>query len=203
MKSKIKLFSVAVIVLSVAASAFTACNSDKTEETTTAQSAKTPTVHATDYTYNTVVITTKENKTEYVHTVPPVPTEKIKNETKTQTQKSSSSAANITTKKAATGDKVDELSNGLYIVTKTSPVVKGNSATVVIQGTPKAEYTIEFYESNTKKASYEGLNKTYADSSGFVSWTFTVEDSCESGERKIIIKEKNSDKYIQTSITVQ
>ena len=61
-----------------------------------------------------------------------------------------------------------------------------------------------FLEKNSSsKANYQGLGKLKADSSGFVSWTFTVENDCEIGERKIIVKEINSDKFIQTSITVQ
>lgn len=204
MRNKIKILSATIISISIAASAFTACNQDNTKETVTnPQSEKVSATHSPDYTYNTIIITTQEDETEFVHIVPPVPTEKTNNKTEAQTQKTSLSAIENTTKKAASGEKVDELSNGLYIVTKTTPVTKGNSATVVIQGTPDAEYTIEFYESASKKASYEGLNKIKADSSGFAAWTFTIEDSCESGERKIIIKEKNSDKFIQTSITVQ
>lgn len=202
MKNRIKLLSAAVLILSVMFSVLTACGSDNTETTTASQTSETTKIHATDYTYNTIAPVT-ENATEYVHTVPPVPTEKEEQKTQPHSQKTSSAASDTTTKKASSDSKVDELSNGLFIITKTSPVTKGNSATVVIQGTPRATYSIEFYKNDKEKASYEGIREASADSSGFVSWTFTVEDDCESGERKIIIKEKNSDKFIQTSITVQ
>ncbi len=201
MKNKIKILSATVLIFSLLFSVFTACSPESNETETGTQAAETSKIHATDYTYNTVAAAT-EDKTEYVHTVPPIPTEK--EETKSQTKHNiTPSLQSETTKKAPSDGKVDELSNGLSIITKTSPVIKGNSATVVIQGTPGAEYTIEFYKNETEKASYEGIDKTAADPSGFASWTFTVEDDCESGNRKIIIKEINSKKYIQTSITVQ
>lgn len=201
MKNKLKILSAAVLILSVVFSVFTACGSDNTETTTALSTAETSIIHATDYTYNTIAASTESN-TEYVHTAPPVPTEKEENKAQPQSPKTSY-AQTETTKKASSDSKVDELSNGLYIITKTSPVLRGNSATVVIQGTPGAKYTIEFYSNQTETASYEGLNETTADSAGFASWTFTVEEGCKIGERKIIIKEKNSDKFIQTSITVQ
>lgn len=200
MKNKIKISSATVLIFSLVFSVFTACGSDN-NETTSTQAAETSRTHATDYTYNTIAAATEE-KTEYVHTMPPIPTEKEENKAPAQPEKASS-VQTETTKKASSDGAVDELSNGLYIITKTSPVIKGNSATVVIQGTPGAEYTIEFYKNSTEKAAYKGIDKTSADSSGFASWTFTVEDDCESGNRKIIIKEINSKKYIQTSITVQ
>ena len=46
------------------------------------------------------------------------------------------------------------------------------------------------------------LKNKQADSNGFVSWTFPT-DNCESGYRKIIVRENGSDKYIQTSILVK
>lgn len=201
MKNKIKLFSAAVLILSVIFSVLTACGSDNAETPTASRTDEATKIHATDYTYNTVAPVT-ENATEYVHTVPPVPTEKEENK-QPHSQKTSSVESDTTTKKTSSDSKVDELSNGLFIITKTSPVAKGNSATVVIQGTPGAAYSIEFYKNDKEKAAYEGIRETSANSSGFASWTFTVEDNCESGERKIIIKEKNSNKFIQTSITVQ
>lgn len=201
MKNTIKLLSAYVLLFSAIFSVFTACSSDNTETETSSQTAETSKIHATDYTYNTIAQLT-ESITEYIHTVPPLPTEKEKTETQSKTQ-NPSSVQSETTKKASSDSKIDELSNGLSIVTKTSPVIKGNSAAVMIQGTPGAVYSIEFYKNDKEKAEYEGICETAADSSGFASWTFTIEEGCESGERKIIIKEKNSDKFIQTSITVQ
>ncbi|MGN0547008.1 MAG: hypothetical protein ACI4I3_06710 [Acutalibacteraceae bacterium] len=120
--------------------------------------------------------------------------------------KADNQPAKTTSKPAATTSasaKIEEISNGVSVITKTSPVGRGDSATVIIMGKPGAEYGIEFYESDNKAASYSGLESKKADSSGVASWTFTVGRTCESGERKIIIKEKNSGNYAQTSITVQ
>lgn len=119
--------------------------------------------------------------------------------------KADNQPAKTTSKPAATASsgKIEEISSGVSVITKTSPVGRGDSATIIIMGNPGAEYSIEFYETANKTASYSGLESKKADSSGVCSWTFKVGSSCESGERKIIIKEKNSGNYAQTSITVQ
>lgn len=120
--------------------------------------------------------------------------------------KADNQPAKTTSKPAAmtsASAKIEEISSGVSVIAKTSPVGRGDSATVIIMGKPGAEYSIEFYESDNKTASYSGLESKKADSSGVCSWTFKVGSSCESGERKIIIKEKNSGNYAQTSITVQ
>lgn len=197
---KFKILAVIILVASTAITVFTACNSSETETTTVPQTQTTK-IHATDYTYNTITTKT-ENKTEYVHTVPPIPTEKEEKETTSLLNKTNP-LSEETTKKKPSNDFIAEESNGLSIITKTSPVSAGSSATVIIQGTPNKKYTIEFYKNQTEKASYKGLAEIVSDSSGFASWTFEIGNDCESGNRKIIIKEKNSDKFIQTSITVQ
>ena len=97
---------------------------------------------------------------------------------------------------------IEEKSNGISLITKSNAVISGNSATVMIQGTPGKKYTIDFYESASEKASYSGLEEKTADDTGLVTWTFNIDESCEKGNRKIYIKEKNSSKYIQTYITV-
>lgn len=203
MKNGIKTLSALMLVISVAASVFTACNSENAETKTNLHSTETTESHATDYTYNDITTATKANETKYIHTVPPVPTEKTTLKSEQQTKETSYSQKENSTKKYSSENPVDELTNGLNIIAKTSPVLKGNSATVIIQGTPNAEYSIEFYKNDKQAASYAGLNDTTADHSGFASWTFTVENNCESGKRKIIIREKNSDNFLQTSITVQ
>ena len=120
--------------------------------------------------------------------------------------KANNQPAKTTSKPAATtsaSTKVEEINSGVSVITKTSPVGRGDSATIIIMGTPGAKYSIEFYESDKKVASYSGLENKTADSSGICSWTFKIGSSCEPGERKIIIKEKNSGNYAQTSISVQ
>lgn len=108
-----------------------------------------------------------------------------------------------TTKKPPSTEVIPEKSKGISLMTKTTPVNIGNSAVIMIQGTAGKKYTIDFYESTDKTANYKGLETKTADSNGFVTWSFIIEDDCDPGDRKIIIKEKNSSNYIQTSITVQ
>ncbi len=198
---KIKALSAFILAASTAITLFTACDSEKTTEKTTVVQTQSTKIHATDYTYN-IISTKQENKTEYVHTVPPVPTEKEENKADAPLTDSVSSNEE-TTKKKPTGGNVNEESNGLSLIAKTSPVSVGNTATVIIQGAPDKRYTIEFYKNETETASYSGLSEIISDSSGFASWTFEIGNDCEPGNRKIIIKEKNSNKFIQTSINVQ
>lgn len=197
---KLKIMAVIILVASMSITVFTACNSDKTETTTVSQTQTTK-PQATDYTYNTI-LTKAESKTEYIHTVPPIPTEKEEKTTNPSNDKTNP-LYEETTKKKTTGGIVAEESNGLNIITKTTPVSVGSSATVIIQGAPNKKYTIEFYKTETETASYKGLAEIVSDSSGFATWTFEIGNDCEQGNRKIIIKEKNSYNFIQTSITVQ
>lgn len=195
---KIKVISLIFLILSVGICTFSACKKDEPEPVTTTVAEQTSTTKNNGYEYNDRFTLTDEKPTQYPHVAPPVPTRKPK-----ETIKASEAAAEqLTTTKKASADNVNEESNGLYILTKTSPVIKGNSVSIIIMGTPDAEYTIEFYETENKKAAYSGLENTKSDSNGMANWTFTVESTCESGDKKVIIKEKNSDKYIQTSITI-
>lgn len=200
----IKIFTVISFVL-ISVTALSACKSDDKSLSTESQKTQpvSSTVQATDYTYKPIEIITKEAETKYIHTVPPIPTEENKTEKKTETNKTANAKTDITTKNSSTGEKIEEIINDLSLITKTSPVIKGNSATVIIQGKPNARYIIEFYKNNSEKANYDGLKELTADSSGFVSWTFSIENDCEVGERKVIVKEKNSNRFIQTSITVK
>ena len=119
-----------------------------------------------------------------------------------QTQPSNQSN-NSSQNNSASYEEIPEIENGISIVTKTSPVIIGNSATVMIKGTPGKKYSLDFYETASKAANCDGLENKTADSSGFVTWSFEIKGSCMKGNRKIVIKELGSDKYIQTSITVQ
>ena len=197
---KIKVFSAAVLILSLIIGVFTACKKDEQtqETTTTAATTEAATTEYNGYSYPEVIFT-EETQVRSTHTPPPVPTKKPK-ETKASSGASSESAS--TTVKNISNDKISEENNGLHILSKTTPVIKGNSASIIITGTPFAEYTIEFYETATKKAAYSGLGTEKSDSNGIATWVFTIESDCEAGNRKVIIREKNSDKYIQTSITV-
>lgn len=97
---------------------------------------------------------------------------------------------------------VPEISNGLTCV-RTQFASKGQIVTAsIIMGTPGAEYTIEFYESEKRLSDSSTLKPKKADANGTVEWSFLIDDDCETGNRKLIIREKGTDKYIQTYITV-
>lgn len=198
--NRLRIYTAVILALLAGMLTLTACKKKLPDPviTTTEQVS---TTKSNGYTYNDVIFT-MEPVSEYIHVVPPVPTrQKIDKIQKTVENKNETVAEKSTTQ-ANQSDKVDEISKGVHILSKTSPVLRGNDASIIIMGTPGATYTIEFYETETRKAEYSGLEKAKADTSGIASWNFTIEDNCEPGERKVIIREKNSDKYIQTLITV-
>ena len=97
---------------------------------------------------------------------------------------------------------IEEKAKGISLVTKSSTVMAGNTATIMIQGNAGKSYSIDFYETESSKASYSGLEDKKADENGFVSWTFEIDKDCESGNHKLYVAEKSSGNYIQTYITV-
>ncbi|MBQ8014622.1 MAG: hypothetical protein IJ264_00365, partial [Clostridia bacterium] len=142
----------------------------------------------------------------YVSTVTTVHTDKTAAPVSVKENAKTTAAATTqkpTTTKAPSTEVIPEKSNGISLMTKTTPVVIGNSAVIMVQGTAGKKYTIDFYKSADKTADYDGLETKTADSNGFVTWTFVIDDSCDRGNRKIVIKEKNSSNYLQTSIAVQ
>ena len=96
---------------------------------------------------------------------------------------------------------IPEISNGLSVQFKSSPVIKGNDATIAVNGTAGKEYVIEVYRNDKDTLTSDNLKPQTAAASGVVSWTFDT-DNCNVGYRKIINREVNSDKHIPTSITV-
>ena len=95
-------------------------------------------------------------------------------------------------------------SNGISLLSKTSPTSRGTQASVTVMGTPNKEFTIEFYENGNDNLSKSAEFKAKtSNSSGIVTWVFTVPTSCGSGNNKIVIKEKGSKNSLQTSITVK
>ena len=197
---RLRIYTAVILALSAGMLTLTACKKKLPDPviTTTEQVS---TTKSNGYTYNDVIFT-MEPVSEYIHIVPPVPTrQKIDKIQKTEENKNGTAIAE-SAKKQNQSDEFEKVSKGINILSKASPVLRGNDASIIIMGTPGATYTIEFYETETRKAEYSGLEKAKADTSGIASWNFTIEDNCEPGERKVIIREKNSDKYIQTLITV-
>lgn len=97
---------------------------------------------------------------------------------------------------------VPEKSNGLSVLFKSNSLNRGDDAAITVNGASGKEYTIEVYRNEKDLLVSDTLKNKQADTNGFVSWTFPT-DNCESGYRKIIIRENGSDKYIQTSILVK
>lgn len=214
MKNKLRAVSAAILAVCSAATLFSACNG-KTDNASNAVTTDSVTTAVADevtsskpialptkaeilsqneyYTYYKPATGKPTIAYSYVqHTVGNVATQENGKEEKTSAKNSSSSYEDI-----------PEISNGVTVVTKTAPVIIGNSATVMIQGTPGKKYSIDFYETSSKIADYDGLEDKTADSNGFVTWTFEIKNTCETGNRKIVIKEKNSGNYAQTSINIQ
>lgn len=100
-------------------------------------------------------------------------------------------------------EKVSENSEGVNIVFKTESVEKGTTASIMIQGQPGKKYSIDFYTSATDTADYSGLEDQTADENGFVTWTFNIPSNCSSGSKKVIVKEKGTNNFAQTSINIR
>lgn len=116
--------------------------------------------------------------------------------------KPTQSTAEKTTVNVTESVTVPENSNGLNVLFKSNYVSRGDDAAITVNGVAGKEYTIEVYRNGKDLLVSDTLKNKSADSNGFVSWTFPT-DNCESGYRKIIIRENGSDKYIQTSILVK
>lgn len=228
MNKKLRTVSAIALTLCTAAGILSACGEEKTDITTAASTAASTeekvTVVESDVAYE--IVSQNEQYTYYkpatksteafsYQLAPPptkIPTTSYKPveiDTLTKGNESVEESGDKTTEKTtvkansdATYETIEEKSKGISIVTKSTPVMSGNTATIMIQGTPNKNYSIDFYESSSKKADYSGLETKKADSNGFVTWTFEIESSCEPGNRKIYIKESNSSNYLQTSITV-
>ena len=228
MKNKLYIISAAILCLSVFLSA---CNKDAvTSKQTTAaineattipdsiseteNKAETATyVDESGYHVVSIVMPTTEKRT-----TPPVPTRTQEPTYKIETspQKSTTTKAHITQNKTtqaptvAATEKVTsttqavtipDKSNGISLILITKNVSKGNDASIAVSGTSGKEYTIEIYRNDKELLSSDSLKPVTADSSSIVTWNFSTQN-CDKGQRKIIIRETGSDKYIQTSINV-
>lgn len=228
MKNKLYMISAAIIGLSII---LCACGKKETDTLTTTESETTSAVAETvEQTENGTETVTYVDESGYhvvsivipsteKATMPPVPlrtqSPTYKLETLTQAQGTTKApvtqnslkptqAASTTKQQNTTFTQpatVEDISNGLDILFKTDIASRGNDATITVSGEKGKEYTVEVYRNNTDKLVSDSLKVKAADANGFVSWTFDT-DNCESGYRKIIIREVNGDKYIQTSIKI-
>lgn len=85
--------------------------------------------------------------------------------------------------------------NNISLVSLTSPVSRGNNATISIKGLPNTTYDIDvMYSSGASKAS--GLEDKTSDSEGNVSWTFKVSSNVKVGTYEVKITDgENSVSY--------
>lgn len=140
----------------------------------------------------TEIVTDKDGNTKPSESAKPAQT---KAEVKTTVKPAATEAELIS---------IPDISNGISLLSKTSPISKGTQASVTVMGTPNKEFTIEFYENGNENLSKSAEFKAKtSNSSGIVTWVFTVPITCGSGNNKIVIKEKGSKNSLQTSITVK
>ena len=227
MKNKIKILSAVILAFCTAGAVFSGCGKTETISSTAepsdtaAETYAEPTSGITvysdeNYTYHSVVYddrTASDSKNiggyAYASTSEFVPITIATEPRATVIAKTSAAATThkteATTKRVSSGstEKIDEISKGIGVITKTTPVLPGNTATITVLGNPNKSYSIEFYEEGSTPSVTSGLENKTANQAGFVSWTFTVSPLCSAGNKKIIIKEIGSDNYIQTSITIK
>lgn len=190
-----------IAFLLILAAVLSSCKSEDDIAPTETTENVTTRVYETDYTYNdSYNYQTSSTAVIRTNIAPPSRTKR-----QTETAKTSETETKNTesTQKPVNSDKIEEINNGITVITKTSPVSRGNGASIIIYGTPGKTYSIEFYESGDNAVKSEELFDKTADDNGFASWTFKIAENCESGNKKIIVREKNSNKFVQTSITVQ
>lgn len=228
MKNKLYIISAIIVCLSIALSA---CDNNKKEPETTAPESvtasqtetvdtQTQTVTYIDSSGYHVVSRIEPSTQERTH--PPVPSrtqsDSYNIETipynpdlskapltlpKVERPTSSSGINNPTHTTANTGEAetVPEKANGLSVQFKSNPVRRGNDATIAINGEAGKQYVIEVYRNDKDILTSDKLSQQTANSLGIVSWTFET-DNLNHGYRKIIVKELNSSKYVQTSILI-
>lgn len=105
---------------------------------------------------------------------------------------------------AVNNEPIPEISNGISLLSKTSPVSKGYQASITVMGTPNKKFTIEFYKNGMKDpVKQSDLSEKTSNDAGIVTWTFTVPFDCSLGNNMVIIKESGSGNKLQTSINIK
>ncbi len=156
------------------------------------------------YVINTTVKPKEETNPDAVtgHTVITLPP--IEQTTKlNKTTKVASSEKTTTAKQNTSNETVKEESKGISVLFKSDNVSKGSSATISVIGEAGKTYSIDFYKNTNTISEANGLGDMKADENGMIIWTFEIESDCESGNRKVIIKETGSDNFVQTSINIK
>lgn len=216
---KIQILAVSVLSVCLFSAVFTACDkkTDNSETTETSSNIISNTVESSQSVsfsmgadgYKYYIYESDNTETENVgqqvtnHTLLTF-TKKAETTKKTETQTAKPTKKDETTVKSNVYDEtVKSESKGISVLTKTTPVKKGNTATIAILGQAGKSYSIEFYKNASSVAASAGLSSKTADENGMAVWTFDIGYDCETGNRKIIIRENGSDNFVQTSITIE
>lgn len=207
-----KKISAIILAICTAASVFTSCKDDnETSSSISAEEQITEAVNTQKETIEVNVTNDKggisvsfsENSVSFI-TEKNTATASVNSISDSKTTKSTVITTKAkTTKKAVVNDTISEKAVGIAMLTKSDPVKIGNHATIFIQGTPGKTYSIDFYETPSSKADSSALEDKKADANGFVSWSFKIKNTCDLGIRKVVIREENSNNYLETSITVK
>ena len=88
----------------------------------------------------------------------------------------------------------------VQMISKTSPIKAGSTATVEIQGEPNTEYAI-VVEYSSGPSSASGLEPKLSDESGYVSWSWRVSGSVKPGNYVITVSSGN--KAFKTDLIVE
>ena len=88
----------------------------------------------------------------------------------------------------------------VQLLSKTSPIKAGSTATVEVQGEPNTEYSI-VVEYSSGPSSASGLEPKLSDESGYVSWSWRVSGSVKPGNYTITISSEN--KSFKTELIVE
>lgn len=229
MKKKLNLIASIILIVCVSLTVFASCQKDKAKSTTTKAESSATTAQAVTVTEQspvsegaTEVITYNDENGYTVYSYVEVtnaqsnlpvagpeetPATAAGTTASASTPSTVPATATTVTPENTTIDPdefptLPEISNGIILV-RTKYAARGDLVSVsVVMANPNSEYTIEFYETDTRVSDSAGLEPKTASANGSIEWRFTVDDDCEIGTRKLIIREKGTDNYAQTYVIV-
>lgn len=108
---------------------------------------------------------------------------------------STSKSTSLSTSKA----QISKVPLEIEIVSLSSPISRGNTATLEIKGAPNTSYSIAVYYSNNKSTA-KGLEEKTSDNEGLASWSWKVGARTKEGTHKIIISSNGKEKEIEFTV---
>lgn len=90
--------------------------------------------------------------------------------------------------------------NAITLVSMTTPIERGEKATIKVKGQPDTKYSIEVYYSSGK-SSASGLEDKVSDKDGYVSWTWRIGGNTKPGNYNININ--GNGETLKVEFTVQ